>query len=200
MAQFRLCFLIPGAFLLAGCSSSDKPAPAPAAAVPPPPDPVKITQFYATVPNLSRGEKELICYGVENGKTVFLSPPKQELSAALSRCVEVTPTATTTYTLTAEGASGPPATKELTVTVGPAHVKIIDVTVSALTVKPGDLISLCFHARNATSVEISPLHFRARNPNEGCATDTPKQTTNYVVSATGAAGSKDQEHVTVTVK
>jgi hypothetical protein len=200
MAQFRLSFLIPGALLLAGCSGSDKPTPAPAAAAPAPPDPVKITQFYATVPNLSRGEKELICYGVENGKTVFLSPPKQELSAALSRCVEVTPTATTTYTLTAEGAAGPPATRELTVTVGPARVKIIDVTVSALTVKPGDLVSLCFHARNATSVEISPLHFRARNPNEGCATDTPRQTTNYVVSATGAAGSKDQEHVTVTVK
>lgn len=200
MTAFRLLSLAPAALLLFGCSSSNKPAPAPAAAAPAPPDPVKITQFYATVPNLSRGEKELICYGVENGKTVFLSPPKQELSAALSRCVEVTPTATTTYTLTAEGAAGPPATKELTFTVGPPRVKIVDVTVSALTVKPGDLVSLCFHARDATSVEISPLHFHARNPNESCVTDTPRQTTNYVVTATGAAGSKDQEHVTVTVK
>ena len=46
----------------------------------------------------ARGEKALVCYGVENARTVWLSPPRQELSAALSRCVEVSPEADTTYT------------------------------------------------------------------------------------------------------
>src|SRR5271157_1105050 len=120
---------VAGALLLAACSSSDKPAPVSnAAKTAKSPDPVRITQFYATAPQLARGERELLCYGVENGKTVWLAPPRQELSAALARCVEVTPSATTTYTLTAEGASGPPATRELTVTVGPPRVKIVDVT------------------------------------------------------------------------
>src|SRR4051812_41242586 len=71
------------------------------------PDPVKITQFYATAPTLPRGEKELICYGVESATAVTLMPPRQELSASPARCVEVNPTADTTYTLTAEGAGGP---------------------------------------------------------------------------------------------
>ena len=47
--------------------------------------PVRITQFYTTTPQLPRGEKGLVCYGVENAKSVWLSPPRRELSAALSR-------------------------------------------------------------------------------------------------------------------
>ena len=49
-----------------------------------------------------------MCYGVENASTVWLEPPRQELSAALSRCVEVFPEADTTYKLTAQGADGKP--------------------------------------------------------------------------------------------
>lgn len=198
MRRFRSGLAVLASALLLGACGSKQAAPvanAPAAN-----DAVKITQFYATAPHLAKGEKELLCYGVENGKTVSLSPPRQELSAALSRCVDVNPTATTTYTLTATGASGPPVTQELTVTVGPARVKIIDVTVSSLSVKRGNPVSICFHAQNAAAVEIAPVHFRAANRAEGCTIDNPKQSTTYVISATGADGSKDQEHVTVKVQ
>ena len=102
--------------------------------------PVRITQFYATSPQLARGEKELLCYGVENAKTVWLSPPRRELSAALSRCVDVDPAETTTYTLTAEGAGGS-GQAGVTVTLGAAKAKIIEVRVSSLDVKarqPGE--------------------------------------------------------------
>src|SRR5947209_5429696 len=146
----RPVFGIAALMILAGCShsnrnSADRNSPAPVTEAP------RITQFYATLPTLPRGEKGMLCYGVENAKTVWLAPPKQELSAALSRCVEVTPSATTSYTLTAEGPSGPPATRELTVTVGAARPHIVDVTVSALSIKRGDTVSICFHARNAAS-------------------------------------------------
>jgi hypothetical protein len=161
---------------------------------------VRITQLYTTTTKLARGEKGLLCYGVENGKTVWLSPPRQELSAALSRCVDIAPESTTTYTLTAEGAGGPPATQKLTVTVGAPRARIIDVTVSSLTAKPGDAVSICFHARNAASVEIAPLHFLAPNHAEGCTLDHPQQTTTYVISAAGADGDRDQERVTVKVQ
>ena len=184
---------------LAGCSQPQKNAASPAktAASNPP----RITQLYATVPHLPLGDKGLICYGVENAKTVWLEPPRQELSAALARCVEVSPKATTTYTLTAEGAGGPPATQALTITVGAARVHIVDVTVSSLAVKPGDLISLCVRAENAAVVEIEPLRFRSRSPSgPTCTQDTPRKTTTYVISATGADGNKDQEHVTVKVR
>jgi hypothetical protein len=183
----------------AGCRNAPSPPPArsPTQAAPAPP---RITQFYATAPTLARGEQELLCYGVENASTVHLAPPPQELSAAISRCVEVQPTRTTGYTLTAEGASGPPATRELTVTVGPPHVKIIDVTVSALTVSPGNLVSLCYHIENARSVAIDPIGFHASSQAKNCATDTPRKTTTYVITASGAEGSRDQEHVTVKVR
>src|SRR5579872_3483647 len=131
---FALC-------LLAGCGGTQKPEAVSKTAEPAPAP--RITQFYATAPKLPRGEKELLCYGVENAKTVWLAPPRQELSAALSRCVEVDPKENTTYTLTAEGASGPPAAQQLTVTVGAARVRIVDVTVSSLAVKAGDLINIC---------------------------------------------------------
>ncbi len=195
-------WLAAGAFLIAGAGCGNSP-PRPAAqraSSQAPPATASITQFYASAPNLARGEKELLCYGVESAVSVHLAPPPQELSAALSRCVEVNPTRTTAYTLTAQGAAGPPATRELTVTVGPPHVKIIDVTVSALTVAPGDLVSLCYHIQNAASVAIAPIHFHAASNPKGCGIDTPRKTTTYVVTASGADGSHDQQQVTVKVR
>src|SRR5580704_4905611 len=106
----------------AGCTRTQSPPPRSSA-----PEPVRITQFYATEPKLARGEKELLCYGVENAKTVWLSPPRQELSASASRCVEVNPTSTMTYTLGAAGADSQPITKDVTVQVGAPRVKIIEV-------------------------------------------------------------------------
>ena len=108
--------------LAAACGTPSQPSRS-ASKITPAAAPARITQFYATAPNLARGEQELLCYGVENARTVRLSPPPQELSAALARCVEVDPKSTTTYSLTAEGAAGPPAKSEVTVTVGPRTSK-----------------------------------------------------------------------------
>ncbi len=191
----NLLVLACGLFL--GCSHPQTPPPKSEAAHS---DPPRITQFYATSPRLAAGEQELLCYGVANAKTVKLSPPAQELSAALSRCIEVTPKETTTYTLTAEGETGPPASSELTVTLGPPHVKIVDVTVSSLSVKSGDQVSVCYNVRFAKSVSISPIDFHAGANNHGCAMVQPRATTTYVVSAVGPAGDKDEQPVTVKVQ
>src|SRR5581483_3648728 len=127
---------IPGMLLVVACSfqmACSGPTKAPTASQPASenrPDPPRITQLYATAPRLAAGDKELICFGVTNAKRVSPSPPPQELSAALSRCVDVDPKETTTYTLTAEGDGGPPATSQVTVTVGAPHAKIIEVQVS----------------------------------------------------------------------
>src|SRR4029077_18787909 len=118
--------------ILMGCSGPAKRADAPAArtADPDSKDPgPKITQFYTTVPQLARGERALICYGVENARAVSLTPPRQVLSAAVSRCVEVTPEADTTYTLTAEGTDGKSVTRDLKIAVGAGRAKIGNVTV-----------------------------------------------------------------------
>jgi hypothetical protein len=193
----RLAGAVLLAAALAGCSSTQKTAPKASkpAALPP-----KITQFYATKPSLPRGEQGLLCYGVENAKTVTLAPPRQELSAALSRCVEVKPAETTTYTLTAEGEDGQKATQDVTVTVGAARVRIVEVRVSELQVVPGDAVSICYKVANAKAVRIEPIHFRAGAKNEDCVVVNPRQTTTFVVTATGASGDTDQEQVTVKVR
>ena len=187
----KYCWVFVAACVAGSCS---RPAPqsAPKEAAP-----VRITQFYATLPQLARGEKELLCYGVENAKKVWLSPPRRELSAALSRCVDVDPAETTTYTLTAEGDSGT-ASKDVTVTLGAARAKIIEVRVSALDVKIGNPVSICYKVSNAKSVRIEPRTTpSATSPN--CGIDNPKRTTTYTVTAIGASGDQDQERVTVKV-
>jgi len=171
----------------AGCSRPQPPAERASTAAPEPP---KITQFYATAPHLARGEKELLCYGVEGAGAVWLEPPRQQLSAALSRCVDVNPSATTTFKLTAEGSGGPPAVQELIVTVD----------VSSLNVAPGAAVSICYKVENARQVEIAPIHFLGGARSDACAMVQPKTTTTYTVTASGAEGDRDQEHVTIHVK
>ena len=142
--------------VLSGCSGPAKQAAVPAAA---PDEGVRITQFYATQAQVARGQTALVCYGVDNARAVWLEPPRHELSAALARCVEVSPAADTTYKLTAEGEDGQSVTRELKVAVGAARAKIVNVNVSALQVKPGDLVSVCYTVENARAVTIDPIGF-----------------------------------------
>jgi hypothetical protein len=180
---------------LAACSQNPAPAPPPQAA------PVRITQFYASPPEAARGEKTLLCYGVENAKAVWLSPPRRELSTALSRCVDVEPAATTTYTLTAEGDAGT-ARQDVTVTIGPAKptvAKILEVRVTALEIKRGEAASICYKVSNATTVRIDPpTQASEKDPN--CGIVHPQRTTTYTVTARGAGGDSDQERVTIKVR
>ena len=65
-----------------------------------------IQMFYASPDVISRGESTRLCYGVSNAKTVKLEPQSNPVWPSHSRCVEVTPTKTTIYTLTIMDAAG----------------------------------------------------------------------------------------------
>jgi hypothetical protein len=179
--------------LLSGCSS-EKPAASAKVELAP-----VITQFYAPKPSISVGEKTNICYGVENPKGVWISPPLKELSAALSRCNEVEPKENTTYALTVEGADGTRASQELMVLVGAPKARIINVNVSAVDVKAGETVSICYQVEHVRSVTIDPVGYRGGANPKGCVTDQPKKTTTYVIAASGENGEGDQEQVTVKV-
>ncbi len=190
--------------VLAGCSSPEKravvPAGRPGGTTGAPAEGPRITQLYTTSTQVGRGETALVCYGVEHATAVWLEPPRHELSAALARCVEVSPAADTTYKLTAQGADGTAVTQELKVKVGAARARLLNVTVSATEVKAGDLVSLCYTVENARAVTVDPIGFRGGSAGKGCATDQPKKSTTYTISAVGTGGEKDQEQVTVRVK
>jgi len=79
--------------------------------------PVKILNFYASVGALTVGEKALLCYGVENAKSIRISPAVQGVYPALSHCVEIVPEHTTHYTMLAEGFDGYVATRSFTLPV-----------------------------------------------------------------------------------
>jgi hypothetical protein len=185
------------AIALAACGSAPQSAPssAPKASLEP-----KITQLYAPAPTVAAGETAKICYGVENAKTVVLSPPTQELSAALARCVEVEPKATTTYTLSVEGGAGKRVSQDITIAVGAARAKILNVNISALEVKRGDTVSVCYTVSGARGVTVDPPGYRGGSANKGCATHQPVRDTTYTVAVTGANGDRDQEQVTVKVR
>jgi hypothetical protein len=74
-----------------------------------------IQSFYASPGAVHRGESVQLCYGVANAKTVKLEPQPNPVWPSYSRCVDVTPAKTTTYTLTVQDAAG--NTKSQTVEV-----------------------------------------------------------------------------------
>jgi len=205
MMRHLACVLMAAAlWMQAGCSNAEKPAAPEKTAGARARDLVRINQFYSSVATLHPGEKELLCYGVENARAVWLAPPRRQVPAAYSRCVEVTPAATTTYTLTAEGLDGVTAIRRVTVAVGAAppagpRARIVDVTVSALSVSAGQPVSICYTVENAAEVRIEPIHFSGGATSRNCAADQPRQSTTYIVTAKGAS-SQDVERVMVAVQ
>jgi hypothetical protein len=75
-----------------------------------------IQMLYAT-PKIRRGGTAQICYGVANAKTVALEPQTNPVWPSHSLCVDVKPTKTTTYTLTATGADGKSVSQDVKIEV-----------------------------------------------------------------------------------
>jgi hypothetical protein len=184
-------------FILCGCSSNPPQVKETKA---PPPESVKISQFYASPAAPAKGEKTLLCYGVENAAEVRIDPPVDRVWPAASHCLEIKPMKTTTYTLTALRGSET-VSKSITVEIGPPAVKIIEVSINKLQIAPGETVTVCYKVQNAKQVSLHPgTDVGPHTPEVGCITDSPKKTTTYTVIATGAGGSQDTEHVTATVQ
>jgi hypothetical protein len=76
-----------------------------------------IQNFYATPGTIRRGETVQLCYGVANAKTVTLEPQSNPVWPSYSRCVDVTPAKSTTYTLAIADAAGNTRSQSLEVKV-----------------------------------------------------------------------------------
>jgi|SRR5437016_1177365 len=76
-----------------------------------------IQNFYASPGTIHRGETVQLCYGVANAKTVKLEPQSNPVWPSYSRCVDVTPTKSTTYKLTIADVAGHTRTQTLEVKV-----------------------------------------------------------------------------------
>ncbi len=166
----------------------------------PAPEPVRITQLYAAPASPGMGEKTLLCYGVENATEVRIDPPVEQVWPSQSRCFDVPSSKTVTYTLTAARGSES-VSKSVTVAIGPPAVKILEVSINKLNFAPGEEVTVCYKVQNAKQVTLRPgTKFGPQTPALGCISDHPQKTTTYTVTATGAGGSVDTEHVTATVQ
>lgn len=78
----------------------------------------KILNFYAMPAHIHRGDQVQMCYGVANAQSVTIEPDTgRQTWPSITRCIEVTPEKTTTYTLTAKDAHGKTQTASLTIEV-----------------------------------------------------------------------------------
>ena len=65
-----------------------------------------IRGLYISPRAIHPGETAQLCYDVANAKTVTLDPPAGEVWPSHSRCLNISPRKTTTYTLTITDAAG----------------------------------------------------------------------------------------------
>jgi hypothetical protein len=177
--MIRFSFLL--IVLVTACS---KPAPAP-----------DITQFKAVPELIPAGITGKLCYGVENASKIDINPHVEDVLPSSNRCIDITPTVNTTYTLTAYGVEGMTKTKTVAVQVGPAPPRVSDLIARPTDVRRGGLVKVCFKVQHATSVKVSSGKLDRKT---NCLTDHPKKTTTYRISALGA--NREQDTGTVTVK
>lgn len=156
---------------------------------------VKITRFYPEPKKIARGLKGKICYGVENGVRLELTPSVETLLPSVMRCFEVAPTANTTYTLTAYGQDGSRESKAAELAVGAPPPKLYDLRANSTYVARGKQVKICFKVDNATSVKVHPGKLDATGR---CMTDRPSKSTEYKITALG--GDREIDTGTVNVK
>ena len=84
-----------------------------------------IRALYVSPTLIHAGEKAQLCYDVDNAKTVTLDPPAADVWPSHTRCLDLSPTKTTTYTLTITGANGQSASESVKLEVkdqAPIHI------------------------------------------------------------------------------
>jgi len=79
--------------------------------------PVRILRFYATTGSIALGDKAQLCYGVENARSVRISPSLEPVAPSANRCMDIVPEHTTHYTILAEGYDGRVVTGGITLVV-----------------------------------------------------------------------------------
>jgi len=124
--MFRLCGrLVASAVLLAAVwglgAVPDSPMHAWIQPVGAPRGPVRILRFYASTGSIVPGDTAQLCYGVENAKSVRISPAidkaADKVIPTANRCLEIVPARTTHYTILAEGFDGRVVTRFFTLVV-----------------------------------------------------------------------------------
>jgi len=155
----------------------------------------QIIRYEASPLNVSPGGSSTLSWTTNGATTVSISGVG---SVMPNGSVSVSPTATTTYTLTAGSADGRSVTAPITVTVSTAAVpQIVTFVATPQNIDAGTSTKICWQVTGATDISITPAVGSNLNAND-CATVSPALTTTYTLTATNGAG-QIQGNVTVNV-
>jgi len=150
----------------------------------------RIMRFAAAPIEIVAGETSTLLWAVENATEVSISGIGR---VELVGTREVTPTTTTTYTLTAHNQRGD-VTATATVVVIP-RARVTSFTANPTSITPGMAVILSWSTENAVSAYLSDYGPVATS---GSLIVYPKTTTTYTLTALGNR-SQDAARVTVTV-
>ena len=149
-------------------------------------NPVPTIQVCTAIPmNINQGESSTLYFNTLNATSVSISPGVGNVG--MNGSAVVSPTTSTTYTITATGVSGAPATCSVAVQVTPGSAPRIDrFSAGPLSIVSGSTSTLVWQVENATTVSISP----AVGPVAlvGTRDVTPTQNTTYTLTASNAFG------------
>jgi len=161
------------------------------------PAPIRILTFAAEPNTIRPGERSRLRWLVEGADTVSIAPAPGTVDAKQGQ-VDVAPTQTTTYTLTARGAGGTvTATQIVTVQAAPASdPRILRFEATPTNILSGESATLSWSTDGATEVSISGI---GRVDTSGSRTVSPTSTTTYTLTARGADGRQVTAPVVVTV-
>ena len=153
---------------------------------------ITIDRFTVEPLRIIAGESATLVWGVRNATEAQISGIGAVDPQGGS--MTVSPTETTTYTLTARNSSRE-ASQTVTVTVDP-EVSILRFTAEPLRITAGESATLVWGVRNATEARISGIG--AVDPRGGHMTVSPAETTTYTLTARNSEREASQT-VTVTV-
>jgi carbon monoxide dehydrogenase subunit G len=157
----------------------------------------QIVAFTATPQTVSSGQSTQICWQVTGATSISIAP-SVGTNLAANACSTVTPSATTTYTLTATNAVGQ-VQGNLTVNVG--SVQILSFQATPGTVNYGQPTVLSWTTVNATSVVLTAADLPAMTlPVNGSYTDNPTTNETYTLTAYGPGGQTVSVTISVFVR
>ena len=155
----------------------------------------QIQQFTAQPAAITSGQTTTLSWVIQNATSATITPGVGTVSATTGS-VAVSPTATTTYTLTATGPNGS-TTQTVQITVGATSAQILRFSASPNSIATGGQSTLSWSTSGATTISISPTVGTVSA--NGSTTVSPATTTTYTISATGTDGKTVTAAAQVTV-
>jgi hypothetical protein len=154
-----------------------------------------IGSFTASPTTVVAGGRSTLSWQVDNAEQVSISPSVGSVDAK-SGSVDVMPTQTTQYTLTAT-AGGKSISSTAVVTVSSSAPQILRFDATPTQINQGESSTLTWNTQGAQTVQISGI---GMVPASGSQTVTPTASTTYTLTATSADGTQTTTTVSVTVR